>query len=205
VLGYFRTGYTAGHAVFSNGADAIPDGKPTALSYMTVPLFLGGNIYAFDNFPVRPYAGLGFGFDVLRLDYSRQNADRLTDVSMRIGFELHAGVEARITNYVSLTAEVMQLWSARRRIVGLPDFSNEGFTVIMGVAIGIPLHKPKPPRKHKTVIKARKVLTPKPKAAPEPEPEPGPEPEPAPDAAPAQESAEPAPPPDDSPPPAEPQ
>ena len=189
VLGYFRTGYTAGHASFSDTDGMIAMGKATSLAYMTVPLFLGGNIYAFDNFPVRPYAGLGFGFDILRVDYDRAQMERLTDVSMRIGFELHAGIEARITNYVSLTAEVMQLWSARRKIVGLPDFTNEGFTVITGIAIGIPLHKPTPPRKTKTIIKARKIESPKPKTvAPKPEPaapdpvapEPGPAPAPPP-------------------------
>lgn len=210
LLGYFRTGYTAGHADFRNGGEPIPPGKPTELAYMTVPLFLGGNIYAFDNFPVRPYAGLGFGFDILRVDYTRRDMARLTDVSMRIGFELHAGIEARITNYVSLFGEVMQLWSARKRIPGLPDFSNEGFTVITGISIGIPLHKPKPPQKKKTVIKARKVEAPKPKAVPEPavtEPAPAEPAEPAaltqPDAPPAETTPPAADAPPEGPPPAE--
>ena len=200
LMGYFRTGYTSGVATFEN-ADGFADGDAKRLSYLTVPLFLGGNIYAFDNFPLRPYAGMGFGFDVLRLDYSRHNRDRFTDVSMRIGFELHAGVEARITNYVSLTAEVMQLWSARRRLSGLPDFSNEGFTVLMGIAIAMPLHKPKPPRKTKTIIKARKV---EPSKKPRPKTvvtdDPAPAAEPAPETAPEPSPTEPAsapPPPDE--------
>jgi hypothetical protein len=139
-MGYFRTGYTAGYAEFTR-AQAATTGQATSLSYFTVPLFVGGNFYPFANFPLRPYLGLGAGFDVLRVVYGRRNAGKLGDVSARIGFELHAGLEARITNYVSLTAEIMQLWSARRRIAGVPDFSNEGFTIITGVAVAFPLRR----------------------------------------------------------------
>lgn len=142
LLGYFRTGYSAGRAEFSAPEGvSFADGHAESLSYLAVPLFLGGNVYAFDKFPLRPYAGLGFGFDVLRVDYTRANAEDLSNVSARIGFELHAGIEGRITNRVALTAEVMQLWSARKRIGGLPDFSNEGFTIITGIAVGFPLTK----------------------------------------------------------------
>jgi hypothetical protein len=139
---YFRTGYTQGYAEFlPPEGESFLEGDATDLGYLTVPLFLGGNIYVFDEFPLRPYAGLGFGFDILRVDYARVDRDNLTDVSARIGFELHAGIELRITNYVSLMAEVMQLWSARRKLSNVPDYSNEGFTVITSVAAGFPLHK----------------------------------------------------------------
>jgi hypothetical protein len=141
---YFRTGYGSGYADFES-PEGVPfePGQATSLGYVAVPLFLGGNIYLFDNFPVRPYAGLGFGFDVLRLQYDRHMRDDRTNVSARIGFELHAGIEARITNYVSLTAEVLQLWSARKKLSGVPDFSNEGFTIITGVSVNFPLHEGK--------------------------------------------------------------
>lgn len=138
-VGYFRTGYTGGRIHFNpRGADGFVDGDARSLSYMTVPLFFGGNFYAFDEFPVRPYAGMGAGFDVLRVQYDRHNAGTITDASARIGFELHAGLEARITNHVSLSAEVQQLWSARRKIGGVPDFSNEGFSIVTGVTLALP-------------------------------------------------------------------
>jgi hypothetical protein len=141
---YFRTGYGSGYADFVN-ADGVPfeTNQATSLRYVAVPLFLGGNLYVFDDFPVRPYAGLGFGFDVLRLHYERHDASDRTNVNARIGFELHAGIEARITNYVSLSAEVLQLWSARKKLRGVPDFSNEGFTIITGVSVNFPLHEAK--------------------------------------------------------------
>jgi len=139
-MGYFRSGYTAGYAEFTR-IQAATTGQATSLSYFTVPLFVGGNFYPFANFPLRPYLGLGAGFDVLRVVYGRRGAGKLGDVSARIGFELHAGVEARITNYVSITAEIMQLWSARRKLAGVPDFSNEGFTIITGVAVAFPFRR----------------------------------------------------------------
>lgn len=128
-VGYFRSGYTQGSAGFTGGGS----GDAAALNYLTVPLFFGGNLYLFRDFPLRPYAGLGFGLDVMRLDFQRQDAGSFRDVSARIGFELHGGVEVRITNHLALTGEVMQLWSARRRIIGLPDVSNESFTAILGI------------------------------------------------------------------------
>jgi hypothetical protein len=142
---YFRTGYTQGQMNFV--ADPViggfEDGQATSLEYLTVPLFFGGHIYALQRFPIRPYVGLGAGFDVLRVQYDRFADTTKADVSARIGFELHAGVEIRITNYLHFTGEVMQLWSARRKIGKdlLPDFSNESFTVITGFAVGFPLHK----------------------------------------------------------------
>jgi len=110
------------------------NGDASELSYVAVPLFFGGNIYLFDEFPVRPFAGLGFGLDVIRLDYTRINTARHVDTVVRPGFELHAGLEVRITNYVSLTGEVKQQWSARKKIEDVPDFANEGVSFITGAA-----------------------------------------------------------------------
>lgn len=141
-LWYFRTGYGSGYAEFvPEDGMTVEAGEARSLGYLGVPLFLGGNVYVFDNFPVRPYAGLGFGLDVLRLDYAREAEDDFTRVTARIGFELHAGIEARITNHVSLTAEILQLWSARKKLDDLPDFSNGGFTIITGLGVGFGLHE----------------------------------------------------------------
>lgn len=152
LLGYFRSGYEAGRATFDRAGGAL-GGDAAQLSYIAVPLWLGGNFYAFERFPLRPYAGLGFGLDVIRLDYDRVNAPRLVDTVARPGFELHAGLELRITNYVSLVGEVKQQWSARKRIDGVPDLANQGVTLITGLAIGFPLRpgdrsppKPRAPR-----------------------------------------------------------
>lgn len=155
---YFRTGYTQGRANFLPRPEEMDflDGEPTSLDYLTVPLFFGNSIYVFDEFPVRPYAGLGFGFDILRVDYSRTASDDLVDVSARIGFELHAGVEVRITNYFSLFGEVMQLWSARRKLDTVPDYSNEGFTIVTGLSAGIPMHRKNEQRRAKYERKRKK-------------------------------------------------
>lgn len=138
-VGYFRTGFEQGRVRFQPGDEGFADGQATRLAYTSIPLFLGGSVYLFEEFPVRPYGGLGFGFDVLRLDYRRAEQARTVDASARIGFELHAGLEVRISNYVSLNAEVMQLWSARRKVPELPDFSNTGLSVLAGVTVGIPV------------------------------------------------------------------
>ncbi|MCA9682880.1 MAG: hypothetical protein KC457_11835, partial [Myxococcales bacterium] len=139
--GYFRSGYTEGHAVFlpRNDVDGFDIGNATSLDYMTVPLFFGGNFYFPQRWPVRPYAGLGAGFDVLRVRYERYMMEDLVDVSLRIGFELHAGIDIRLTNYLTLFGEVRQLWSAKRRVSKAPDFSNEGFTIVTGIRFGIPV------------------------------------------------------------------
>ena len=138
-VGYFRTGYTGGRVTFNpRGADGFLDGDTRDLSYMTVPLFFGGNVYFFDKFPVRPFAGMGAGFDVLRIQYDRHNAPGITDASARIGFEVHAGLEARITNHITLSAEVRQLWSARNKVGGAPDFSNQGLSIVTGITLALP-------------------------------------------------------------------
>jgi hypothetical protein len=139
VIGYFRTGFSQGRVHVQPGAEGFAAGDATRLDYTSVPLFFGGNLYLFDEFPVRPYAGFGGGLDILRLDYRRAEQARTVDASARVGFELHGGVEVRISNYISLNAEVMQLWSARRKMAGLPDYSNTGLSVLAGVTIGIPV------------------------------------------------------------------
>jgi hypothetical protein len=134
---HFRSGYSAGRAELTRAMTT--DGQATALRYGNVPLFVGANFYPFANFPVRPYLGFGAGFDILRLAYRRQASEALVDVSARLGFALHAGFEARITNYVAITAEVMQQWSMRRRLGGVPDLSLEGFGITTGVSVAIPV------------------------------------------------------------------
>lgn len=160
-LGYVRTGYTAGHAVFppevEMGVPVLEPGVAVTGSYVAVPVFLGGNVYVFDNFPLRPYAGMGFGFDVIRMRYERVEAATRTVTKARIGFELHAGLEARITNHVALSAEVMQLWGARKRFDGVPDFANRGFSMVFGVAVGFGLHDSKQARRVTTEVRRTKV------------------------------------------------
>ena len=136
-IGYFRSGFRKGSITFDEGAA----GQPTSLEALTVPLFFGGNLYLFRDFPVRPYAGLGAGFDVMRLAYQRGDAGAYRDVSLRIGFEVHGGIEVRISNYIAITGEVTQLWSARRKLNDLPDVSNESFTALLGVAGAFPMRR----------------------------------------------------------------
>ncbi|MBV1857334.1 MAG: hypothetical protein KUG77_02905 [Nannocystaceae bacterium] len=160
VVGYFRTGYTGGRMNFNpSSGEGFAEGEARSLSYMTVPLFFGGNFYVFDDFPLRPYAGMGAGFDVLRIQYDRHEASSIADASARIGFEMHAGLEARITNYITLSAEIQQLWSARRKLGGVPDFSNEGFSIVSGVTLAIPSIGDRRRKRHhvKTVKTVRRV------------------------------------------------
>lgn len=140
-VGYFRSGFYKSRGEFGPEGAAFVDGQPLDLSVATVPLFFGGNLYIFRDFPVRPYAGMGFGFDIMRLRYGLQGGGAYVDTSARIGFELHAGLEVRLTNYVAFGAEVMQLWSARRRLSNLPDVSNETFAVLVGVTGAFPVRR----------------------------------------------------------------
>ena len=137
-MGYFRTGYEGGTATFAREGGNL-SGDATEFNYTAVPLYLAGNIYLFERFPLRPYAGLGLGLDVIRLEYDRTTAARVVDTVARPGFELHAGLEARITNYASIVVGVRQQWSARKKISGIPDFANEGVTFIAGFAAAFPL------------------------------------------------------------------
>ncbi len=145
---YFRTGFSGGTATFTDAGTL--GGAPTrTLRYVAVPLFLGGNVYLFENFPVRPYTGLGFGFDIVRMHYEQAQGSDITKTTARIGFELHAGVEARITRYVSLNAEIMHLWSARKRLANVPQLSNENLALIFGVAFNFPLTPAERQRAHR--------------------------------------------------------
>ena len=168
--GYFRTGYTQGGASFiPSSTDArFEPTAATRLDYFTVPLFFAGNIYAFRRFPLRPFAGAGAGFDILSVDYRRADGSQRKDVSARIGFELHAGLDLRINNWFSLVGEVRQLWSARRKIAGLPDYSNEGLTFVTSLRVGFPLAERKVTEKHRVRVEAP-AAPPAPKAPPAPE------------------------------------
>ena len=170
--GYFRSGYTQGVADFLPEDEAVgfEPGDPTRLRYLTVPLFVGGNIYPFRRFPLRPFAGAGFGFDILQVRYDRLDRVDRTDVSARIGFELHAGLDLRITNYFSLVGEVRQLWSARRKLDHLPDYSNEGLTIVTSLKFGFPLHRGPKARQQRKERQQRKKQ--QQEAAPVPPPAP---------------------------------
>ena len=145
---YVRTGYSAGRVSVAPRGSGSQAGDATSIQYVSAPVFLGGNIYPFLHFPVRPYAGIGAGVDILKLDYLRWNEDPLVDASGRVGLEVHAGLEGRITNFVTLHAEVMQQWSARRRLEGLPDVSPTGLSVLLGVTAAIPLNLDTRPYRH---------------------------------------------------------
>jgi hypothetical protein len=202
VEGYFRSGYTEGHATFlpADGADEFQTGEPMRLDYLTVPLFFGGNFY-FPRWPVRPYVGAGAGFDVLRVQYGRVGAEDRVKASLRIGFELHGGIDVRITNYFGLFGEVRQLWSAKLRAEGLPAFSNTGFTIVSGVKFGIPVGAGASATKNGTQARGKRIRVvetrrPAPVPAPTPAAAPAPAPMPAPPPSPSPVPVEPAPLPD---------
>ena len=160
--GFFRSGWTTGRFDFEPDSleAGYQRGEARSMAYVTVPLFVGGNVYLFKRSPVRPYGGLGFGLDILKMKYRRHDRESKIDTSARVGFELHAGIEARISNYVAVTGEVMQLWSARRRLGNLPDFSNQGLTFIVGVSFNFPTwghHRHKHVHRVRTVKKVQKI------------------------------------------------
>ncbi|MFV8750625.1 caspase family protein [Nannocystaceae bacterium ST9] len=156
VEGFFRSGYTEGHADFLPADESVgfATGNATHLDYLSVPLYFGGNFY-FPRWPVRPYVGLGVGVDVLRVHYQRFGAGDQVAAGLRLGFEVHGGIDVRITNYFGLFGEVRQLWSHRLMVSGVPDFSNTGFTVISGLRFGFPTgpgaSATNEPRKRKTI------------------------------------------------------
>lgn len=138
VIGYVRTGYGAGRVSVEPREGGSRVGDATAVQYLAVPVWLGVSAYAFPRFPVRPYGGMGVGVDVLRLDYARHEQARLVDVTAHAGVEVHAGIEGRISNHIALHAGVMQQWSSRRRIIGVPDVSTTGLTILAGVTAAVP-------------------------------------------------------------------
>jgi opacity protein-like surface antigen len=152
VIGYLRTGYGAGRVSVEPRDDGRRAGDATAVQYLAVPIFVGASAYAFPRSPVRPYGGLGVGVEILRLDYARFEQARLTDVTVRPGFELHAGVEGRITNHIALHASVMQHWSTRRRLIGVPDVSTTGLAILLGVTVAVPTQPLRRPGGGTTVV-----------------------------------------------------
>lgn len=138
VIGYLRTGYGAGRVSVEPREDGRRAGDATAVQYLAVPIFVGASAYAFPRWPVRPYGGLGVGVEILRLHYSRFEQARLVDATVRPGFEIHAGVEGRISNHIALHASVMQHWSTRRRLIGVPDVSTTGLAILLGVTVAVP-------------------------------------------------------------------
>lgn len=138
VIGHLRTGYGAGRVSVEPREGGSRVGDATAVQYLAVPIWLGVSAYAFPRSPVRPYGGMGMGMEILRLDYSRHEQARLLDVTGRAGVEVHAGIEGRISNHIVLHAGVMQQWSTRRRIVGVPDVSTTGLTILAGVTVAVP-------------------------------------------------------------------
>lgn len=138
VIGYVRSGYGAGRVSVEPREGGSRVGDATAVQYLAVPVWLGVSAYAFPRFPVRPYGGMGVGVDVLRLEYARHEQARLVDVTTHAGVEVHAGIEGRISNHIALHAGVMQQWSSRRRIIGVPDVSTTGLTILAGVTAAVP-------------------------------------------------------------------
>jgi hypothetical protein len=145
---FFRSGYVRGETGLMATAGAR---EPNGLTYQSVPLFFGFNGYLFDEFPLRPYAGAALGLDVMHLRYGFDDAlgraDR-TDVSARFGFELHAGLELRMTNHFAVQAEFRQLWSDTRELSGLPDFNQDGLSATLAVQVALPFQDD-PERKRK--------------------------------------------------------
>ncbi len=138
-IGYLRTGYGGGRVAIEPRAGGAQPGDATSIRYLSVPVFVGANVYLVKDFPLRPYGGLGAGVDILRLDHARYQQSSLIDISGRVGLEVHAGLEGRLSNYVALHAEVMQQWSPRRRLEGVPDVSMTGLSVLAGVTVTIPV------------------------------------------------------------------
>jgi hypothetical protein len=145
-IAYLRTGYGAGRVSVEPREAGAQAGDATAVRYLAVPVYLGTNVYLLPRSPVRPYGGLGAGVDILRLDYSRYQQAELTDVSARLGLEVHGGLELRISNFIALHAGVMQQWSLRRRLAGVPDVSTTAFSVLAGVTFSVPTQPIQAPR-----------------------------------------------------------
>jgi hypothetical protein len=138
IIGHLRTGYGAGRVSVEPREGGARVGDATAVQYLAVPIWLGVSAYALPRFPVRPYGGMGVGMEILRIDYARYEQARLLDITGRAGVEVHAGIEGRISNHIALHVGVMQQWSSRRRIIGVPDVSTTGLTILAGVTVAVP-------------------------------------------------------------------
>ncbi len=141
---FFRTGYLRGATDLRVMKSTDGTESPNRLTFQSVPLFFGFNGYLFEDFPLRPYAGAAVGIDVLHLDYgfAENNGRRYrTDLSARFGFELHAGVELRLTNYLAVQGEFRQLWSDTRELNGVPDFTEDGLSATVNLAFALPFER----------------------------------------------------------------
>lgn len=138
MVGYLRTGYETGGAMLQPTATGPVPGEATSIAYSAVPVSVGFNLYAFKRFPVRPFVGVGAGADVVRLRYTRRDEAALRKTFASPSVEVHGGVEVRIANYVALTAEVRQQWGGRKKLAGVPDFTNTGFALITGLTVSVP-------------------------------------------------------------------
>lgn len=136
-IAYFRSGYEGVHTTFAREGGAMA-GDATDVSAVVVPLHLGGQIYLFDDFLLRPYGGMGVGLDVVRVRYGFADGGDTVRRGALLGFALHGGLELRITNYVALSAEARQQWTTRKRTDDVPDFANTGLTFVLGLAVGLP-------------------------------------------------------------------
>jgi hypothetical protein len=160
IIGYVRSGYEAGETRLEPARASGPRrGEATSVAYRSVPVFVGMSAYAFQRFPVRPYVGCGMGVDVLQLRYGRHDHAALLDASARLGVELHGGVEARIGNWVAISAELQQQWSVRRRLDAVPDFSDSRLAVVTSVAVAVPYatYTRRDPKAHHVTTSTRTV------------------------------------------------
>ena len=199
-VAYFRTGFTRGTAtlVRSPGSPGFDSGDATGIDYFSVPLYFGGEFYAFEDFFIRPSFGLGFGLDLMNIEYQREAMSTTAEFGAGVGFELHAGVDIRINNYIGFMAELRQQWSSRIKVPNLPDVSNTGLGITTGVRVAFPMKKYEGKRnwrrrRVKERAKAAATVTPGPTPAANPTPvDPpaaAPEPSPTPETAPAPEAA----------------
>ncbi|MGB1699160.1 MAG: caspase family protein, partial [Nannocystaceae bacterium] len=140
---YFRTGYTQGTAsiVRSPGSPGFEAGDATGIDYFSIPLYLSGEFYAFEEFPVRPSFGIGFGLDLMNIEYDREALANTSTFDVGAGVELHAGLDIRINNYVGFMAEIRQQWSSRIKVRDLPDVSNTGLAITTGIRAAFPVKR----------------------------------------------------------------
>ena len=137
--GFFRTGYTQGKQILAPAGYSHVAGETTRLSYATVPLFFGGNLYWFEDFPLRPFVGAGVGIDLVRVHYDRHEEKQRIETSTRLGFQLQGGLDLRMSNRFSVLVEVRQLWSQTVAMSHAPDFANDGLTAVTSFKFGFPL------------------------------------------------------------------
>lgn len=139
---FFRTGYSQGGMdIKASSGSGYAVGEATKFSYQAVPIFFGTNAFFFDEFFLRPFVGFGVGLDVLLLDYARHHRENRNTVDTLFGFEVHAGIDVRVSNYVVLQAEARRLWSRTRKFKVLPNFSRDGTSLTFGVGVALPFNE----------------------------------------------------------------